>query len=106
MNNDKFLRFLGLVKKAGNLKEGYNKCEETIKAGNSKLIVISTDASLNTKDKFNTYAKRFNSEIIEFFTKEELGRALGRLEINVVCITDMNMSKKLLDLWQEKYNRG
>lgn len=102
MNNDKFLKFLGLVKRAGNLKEGYNKCEDTIKAGNSNLIIISMDTSSNTKDKFNTYANRFNTEIIEYFTKEELGKALGRLEINILCITDKNMSKKLLELWNEK----
>ena len=106
MNKDKFLKFLGLVKKAGKLKEGYNKCEETIKAGISNLIIISIDTSSNTKDKFNTYANKFNTEIIEYFTKEELGRAVGRMEINILCITDENMSKKLLELWKEKYNRG
>lgn len=102
MNNDKFLKFLGLVKKSGKLIEGYNKCEEIIKTGNSKLIIMSIDAAINTKDKFNTYASKFNSEIIEYFTKEELGRAVGRIEINILCITDKNMSKKLLELCKEK----
>ncbi|MFT8314714.1 MAG: ribosomal L7Ae/L30e/S12e/Gadd45 family protein [Clostridium sp.] len=102
MEKDKFLKFLGLVKKSGRLREGYNKCEETIKAGNSELVIISVDTSLNTKDKFNTYASRFHTEIIEYFTKEELGDALGRPEINILCITDKNMSKKLLELWQKK----
>ncbi|AJA48108.1 ribosomal protein HS6-type S12/L30/L7a [Clostridium pasteurianum DSM 525 = ATCC 6013] len=102
MEKDKFLKFLGLAKKAGKLKEGYNKAEDTIKAGGSKLIIISINASLNTKDKFNTYADRFNVKVIEDFTKEELGSALGRPEINILCVTDENMSRKLLELWQEK----
>lgn len=101
MENDKFLKFLGLTKKAGKLREGYNKCEETIKSGNSKLVIISLNAASNTKDKFNTYADRFKSEVIECFSKEELGNALGREEINIVCVTDTNMAKKLLELWKE-----
>ncbi|SMC21691.1 Ribosomal protein L7Ae [Clostridium acidisoli DSM 12555] len=104
MNNDRFLKFLGLTKRAGKLKEGYNKCEETLKLGYVKLIIMSLDASLNTKDKFNTYCKRYGTCMIEDFSKEELGKALGREEINLVCVTDDRMSKKLLELWNEKNN--
>jgi ribosomal protein L7Ae-like RNA K-turn-binding protein len=100
----KFLQFLGLTKRAGNIKEGYNKCEEALKLGYAKLIIISTDTSINTKDKFNTYCDRYNTNIINFFSKEELGSALGRQEINVVCVTDLRMSKRLLELWNEEKN--
>lgn len=104
---NKFLQFLGLTKQAGNLKEGYNKCEEALKFGQAKLIIMSVDASINTKDKFNTYCDRYNTTIINSFSKEELGSALGRLEINVVCVTEARMSKRLLELWnEEKINRG
>jgi ribosomal protein L7Ae-like RNA K-turn-binding protein len=104
MNDDRFLKFLGLTKRAGKVKEGYNKCEETLKSGYVKLVIMSIDASLNTKDKFNTYCKRYDTCLIEDFSKEELGKALGREEINLVCVTDDRMSKKLLELWNEKNN--
>ena len=35
-----------------------------------------------------------------YYSKEELGTALGRAEINVMAITDNNMAKKL----QENFN--
>ena len=38
--NSKFLQFLGLTKKAGKLREGYNKCEETIKTWERQTYYI------------------------------------------------------------------
>lgn len=99
---NKFLQFLGLTKKAGKLTEGYNNCEDALKRGKVKLIVLSKDVSNNTRDKFHTYHNRFDIAIIEAYTKAELGAALGRAEINVLCVTDDKMSKKLIDLWNEE----
>lgn len=100
----KFLQFLGLSKKAGKLIEGYNKCEDALKRGKVKLIVLSRDVSGNTRDKFHTYHNRFDIAVIEAYTKSELGLALGRTEINVLCVTDDKMSRKLMDLWKEEKN--
>ena len=35
---DKFLNFLGLVKRSGNILEGYNKCEEAL--GKKSIYLI------------------------------------------------------------------
>lgn len=106
MKSDRFLSFLGITKKSGNLREGYNKCEEAVKFNKAKLIILSEDTSSNTKDKFNTYCNRYSIDVIEGYSKEELGRALGREEINVICVLDVKMSKRLMELWNEKNNRG
>jgi ribosomal protein L7Ae-like RNA K-turn-binding protein len=100
--NNKFLQFLGLTKRAGKLREGYNTSEDIIKHRKAKLIVISEDASENTKNKFKAYCNKYNIAIIVAYGKEELGQILGRSEVNVVCITDEKMSNKLIELWNEK----
>ncbi|SKA76488.1 Ribosomal protein L7Ae [Clostridium sp. USBA 49] len=97
MKND-FLQFLGLIKKAGKLIEGYNKCEDAIKKDILHFIIISNDCSENTKNKFINYCNKFNINYIQRYSKEELGNILGRKEINILGVTDKNMSDKLLKI--------
>lgn len=101
---DKFLQFLGLSKKAKKLIEGYNKCEEFIKKGNIKLLILSQDVSENTKDKFEKLSINYNVPIRQCYLKEELGYALGREEISVLGVTDENFCKKLIELLNENKN--
>ncbi|MCT8976817.1 ribosomal L7Ae/L30e/S12e/Gadd45 family protein [Clostridium sp. CX1] len=99
---DKFLQFLGLTKRAGKLQEGYNKCEDAIKRNNIHLIVMSSDASENTVDKFLLYGDRYKVPILRGYSKEELGGALGLPEIKILGVSDKKMSERLLHLWKEK----
>lgn len=99
--NDKFLQFLSLAKKAGNLVEGYNKCEDAVKRNKIKLIILSEDAAQNTINKFSSYCIRYKVPIIKSSSKEILGTTLGRLEIKIIGVTDEKMSNKLRELHSE-----
>lgn len=97
--NNKFLQFLGIIKKSGNLTEGYNKCEEIIKVGKAKLIILSDDVSDNTRNKFENYSIRYEIPIIKNgFLSEDLGKILGREKVKVVCVIDYKMSCKLISM--------
>ncbi|MBP1744033.1 MAG: ribosomal protein L7Ae family protein [Firmicutes bacterium] len=99
---NKFYNFMGISKKAGYIKEGYNNCEELIKKRKIYLIILSKEASENTKKKFNNYSSRYKVPVISDLPKEELGRCLGLEEINIVGISDQKMAKQLIKLWEEK----
>lgn len=101
---NKFLQFLGIAKKSGNLIEGYNKCEELVKRSKLSLIILSRDCSDNTKDKFLKYCTDYEVPFIESFTKEELGAPIGRSEISILGVSDNKISYKLLALWNEQNN--
>jgi ribosomal protein L7Ae-like RNA K-turn-binding protein len=101
---NKFLQFLGIAKKSGNLIEGYNKCEELLKRSGLSLLILSVDCSVNTKDKFIKYCTNYNIPFIESFSKEELGAPIGRAEISILGVTDRKISDKLLSLWNEQNN--
>jgi ribosomal protein L7Ae-like RNA K-turn-binding protein len=101
---NKFLQFLGLAKKSGNLIEGYNKCEELIKRNGLHLLILSTDCSNNTKEKFVKHCMNYKIPFIESSSKEELGAPIGRAEINVLGVVDKKISDKLLSLWNEQSN--
>lgn len=97
--NNKFLQFLGIIKKSGNLTEGYNKCEEIIKVGKAKLIILSDDVSDNTRNKFENYSIRYEVPIIKNgFLSEDLGKILGREKVKLVCVIDYKMSCKLISM--------
>ena len=96
---DKFFNFLGLAKRAGNIVEGYSRCDE--QRNKKDLIIISDDASNSTRKKFKNHCTAKNIELIEDFSKEELGFAIGREEVKILAITDKNMAEKLMFLYRE-----
>lgn len=91
----KFLSFLGLVKRSGNILDGYNKCEDIIGKKKVYLIIFSNEISAKSKEKFIKKCEKFNIPYLDGFTKEELGLSIGKAEINIVGILDKNMAEKL-----------
>ncbi len=98
---NKFFQFLGLTKKSGNLVEGYNKCEDTIKKQKVYLCILSLECADNTKSKFIKYSNDRKIPLIENINSKDLAIAIGREEINVLMVKDENMSKKLIKLWND-----
>lgn len=98
---DSFLQFLGLVKRSGNLLEGYNRCEEAIQK-NKKiyLIILSMDLSPKSRKEFLKYCHEKGIKCIECYSKEELGSSVGRQEINILAVLNKNMSDKLMDSYK------
>ncbi|SHE63367.1 ribosomal L7Ae/L30e/S12e/Gadd45 family protein [Clostridium fallax] len=94
--NNKFYSFLGLVKRSGNLLEGYNRCEENLNKKRIYLFIFSKELSLKSKDKFLKICKDKEIPYIDELSKEELGLSLGRKEINILGVTDKNMAEKLI----------
>ena len=103
---DKFFNFLGLAKRAGNIVEGYSRCDEQRNKKDFFLIIISNDASNSTRKKFKNHCIAKNIELIEDFSKEQLGNPIGREEIKVLAVTDKNMAEKLISLYQNEEGRN
>lgn len=99
---DKFISFLGIAKKAGKCIEGYNKCEESLRNNKCALIIVSKEASQNTREKFERMTNTRNIPIIIGCSGEDLSCILGRDKINIIGIVDTSMATKLSQLWNEK----
>ncbi|AUM96200.1 TPA: ribosomal L7Ae/L30e/S12e/Gadd45 family protein [Clostridium botulinum] len=98
---NKFLQFLSLTKKAGHLIEGYNKCEEAVTKKIVYAVIISCDASENSKNKFKVKCEKSNIPLIEGYSEKELGNVLGRDFIKILAVKDEGMANKLLKLWND-----
>ena len=95
---------LSLCKRAGGLRTGGFTCEKTLKSGKARLVIVSMDASGNTKKKFSQKAFYYSVPYREALTKEELGRAIGADEAAVIIITDNNFSSRILKLVEADSN--
>ena len=94
----KFLSLLGLCKRAGKLAAGEVAAEQAVRGKNAYLLILSEDASKNTKKKFRNSAAYYELPLAEIGTKEELGRAIGADMRSVIAVTEEGFAKKLKQL--------
>ncbi|HEY5585574.1 MAG TPA: ribosomal L7Ae/L30e/S12e/Gadd45 family protein [Ruminiclostridium sp.] len=103
---DKVYSLLGLAKKAGQLLSGDETCERTIKSGKAVLVIVASDASENTKDKFKSMCNFRNLCYREYGEKLELGRYTGKEIRAVTCIVSKDFKNGLLKLIDNQINES
>lgn len=87
---------LSLMMRAGKLKSGEFQTEEAVKSLEAKLVIVTADASDNTKKLFNDKCSFRNIPLVEFGTKEALGHAIGKKERSSVAISDEGFARSFL----------
>ena len=95
MDSNKSYSLLGLCMRAGKLKSGEFAVLEAIRAHKAELVIVSEDASDNTRKQFNDKCKYYNVPIVFFGTKEELGHAIGKDVRTSLAITDKGFAQSL-----------
>jgi len=93
--NKKAYSMISLANKAGKLVSGEDAVRNSIRSGKVKLAIVAEDASDNTKKRFINSAAFYNTAIVTWGLKEELGSCIGKNERSVLGITDDNFSKSL-----------
>ncbi len=68
--------------KAGKLAYGTDMCIEKIKYNKAKIIIVSSDASENTKSKFKKISEENKIKYYEYGTKEELSMGIRKNKQN------------------------
>ncbi len=95
MTNDKFYRMLGLAVKSGNALFGEGATKDSLK-GKAQLVVVSADASDNTKKKFKNGCSFYSVPYIEYSDRYSLGKATGKDFAVVISITDKGFADSLI----------
>ncbi|MCX8130098.1 MAG: ribosomal L7Ae/L30e/S12e/Gadd45 family protein [Clostridia bacterium] len=103
MMDEKIYSFIGLATKAGKLLSGEDACERALKAGKTYLIIVSEDASDNTKKKFSDACRYRGNEIRFFGEKVLLGRYTGKELRSVIAIIENGFAKRLIEMIDGKY---
>ncbi len=88
--------------KAGKVCFGADSVEDEIKRKKVKLLIIATDASERTKNKFIQLAQKEKIPVITYEIIDNLSKAIGKSNKAIVGIKDMNFAKSI----QKKYDGG
>ncbi|MEG0962908.1 MAG: ribosomal L7Ae/L30e/S12e/Gadd45 family protein [Lachnospiraceae bacterium] len=91
---------LGLAAKAGKVASGEFSTEKAVKAKKAFLVIVSEDASDNTKKMFRNMCTFYQIPMFLYASKERLGHAIGRELRASLAVTDEGFSKSL----EEKLN--
>ena len=73
------LELLGLAKRAGEAVSGYELVASLLASGRAVMLLAAVDAAVEGRRKLHALARAEGREVpvVELFTSEELGRALG-----------------------------
>ena len=97
----KIYNLLGLMTKSRNLVSGSFMTERAVKDGSAKLVIISYDASDNTKKLFRNKCEFYKIPLYFWGNSDDIGRAIGKEARVSLAVTDKGFTKsiqKLLDL--------
>ncbi len=95
MRQNKVLSLIGLATKAGRTASGEFSTEKAVKSGQASLVIVSEEASGNTKKKFQNMCTYYEVPICFFGTKNELGNAMGKEFRASLAILDEGFGKAL-----------
>ena len=94
-NRKKILNLLGLATKAGQTASGEFMTEKAVKSGKASLVLVSEDASENTRKMFQNMCTYYEVPIYVFGKKEELGHSIGKEMRASLAVTDVGFAKTL-----------
>ena len=92
---EKALGMIGLAKRAGKLCGGEMLCMEAIKKRKSKLIIIASDTSDNSKKSITDSCRFYNIPYVIFSVKESLGQYTGGGIRSVISVNDGNFARTI-----------
>ena len=75
VNSKKLLSLIGLATRARKVVSGEFSTEKSVKSGRSRMVIVSEEASDNTKKMFTNMCAHYKVPIYLFGTKDELGHA-------------------------------
>lgn len=97
-SNKKILNLIGLATKAGKVVSGEFSTEKSVKDGRAFMVIVSEEASDNTKKMFTNMCTYYEVPIYFFGKKEELGHAMGKEHRASLAVMDDGFAKAVVKL--------
>ncbi|EIT85119.1 hypothetical protein A374_12505 [Fictibacillus macauensis ZFHKF-1] len=96
--NSKWQSLLGLANRAGKCITGEELVIKAIQRQKARLVLVSSDASSNTKKKMTDKCTYYNVPVKWVEDRYSLGNAVGKDYRVAVAVTDEGFTKKLKTL--------
>ena len=95
---DKVRSLLSMAAKSGRLAAGASAVTDALQKDRVDMILFAVDLSPGTKDKLTSGGPQFPERQATLFTREEIGRMVGRDLVGVLGILDPGLSDAV---WSE-----
>lgn len=98
---NKVFSLLGIAMKSGNVVSGEHQTLEAVKKRKALLVLVSTDASDNTKKLFHDKCAFYQVPVVDYGKMEDLGRAIGKDLRSSLAVCEAGLAaavKKQLDM--------
>lgn len=93
----KALNYLSLARKAGLAELGEEPVGDASRAGKAYVIAVAGDASEHTWRRAKAYVAGTEQQCVRLpFSKEELGRSVGRESLAIAAVTDAPLALALV----------
>lgn len=86
-----------MAAKAGKVASGESPAVNAVKTGKGYLVIVARDASDNTKKLFRNKCNYYGIKMVEYGSKEELGRRVGKTYRASICILDEGFANALME---------
>lgn len=97
MQQDRILSVLGLAMKAGKIASGEFSTEKAVKSHRAFLVIVSVEASENTKKMFRNMCSFYQVPMYLYESKERLGHAIGKQYRASLAVLDEGFAESLID---------
>ncbi len=99
---DSALGLIGLALRAGRLAVGETAVEELCAKKKCRLLLVSSDAALNTLRKAERLAEMCRSPLLTLpCIKSDFGTALGRQQCAIAALSDPGFANAIMDRVQK-----
>jgi predicted RNA-binding protein YlxR (DUF448 family) len=88
------LGLVGLARRAGELRAGFEKAREDLRAGRAGVLLAATDGAADGRGKLAALAG--DCPVVDLFTSAELSAALGRDGVVHAAVAAGGMAQRLL----------
>ena len=98
---NKIYSLLGIAMKSGNVVSGEFQTLEAVKKKKACLVLVSEDASDNTRKMFFDKCAFYNVPVMQYGNKEDLGRAIGKDLRSSLAVCEVGLAtaiKKQLEM--------
>lgn len=103
---NKIYSFIGLARKAGAVSPGEPLASQAVKRKRAYLVLITQDASENTKKKIETALFGTDIPLLQFGNKADLGKMLGKAFFSVIAITDRGFAERIMEMIEQNYDNS
>lgn len=92
----RFLKLLGLARRAGALAVGTQAVRDALRRGELSAVVVAGDATENARRRMRGALGASGVRVVTGGTRMGLGRAVGRSDVVVVGIRDRGLAARIV----------